>query len=209
MPQPSERGIGEHWAAVTAATPGLWNGEVLMCSQARLDCTTLRARFIRTDFASLVAWRDWGWPLTEAINCFGSAMVLSADGALLYGRMGAHTLNAGRVYPPGGSLDLDDVKGDGYVDVLGSIARELAEETGLDVRDAEDGGLVAIFDEQRLAIAQILRFQHPGIILEQRINDFLAAEPKPELAGIVRLGSRSEIDGAMPGFARKLAHLLL
>jgi len=97
--------IDAHWARLVAANPGLWNGEVLMCSHVTFADGRLEARFIRSDFASLVAWRDWDWNASNALNLFGSAVVMSGDGALLYGRMADHTLNAGRIYPPGGSLE--------------------------------------------------------------------------------------------------------
>ena len=47
--------IDAHWATLTMANPGLWNGEVLMCSKAMLAEGGLSARFIRSDYASLVA----------------------------------------------------------------------------------------------------------------------------------------------------------
>ena len=97
-----------------------------MCSRAMLIGGGLEARFIRSDFASLAAWRDWGLQASDTLNCFGSAVVMSQDGARLYGRMADHTLNAGRIYPPGGSLEPADVTADGRVEVLGSIERELA-----------------------------------------------------------------------------------
>jgi 8-oxo-dGTP pyrophosphatase MutT (NUDIX family) len=207
----SEReGIEAYWAKLKAATPDLWNGDVLMCSEATIAGTTLTARFFQSDFASLVAWRDWGWPRTRALNCFGSAAVLSSDGALLYGRMAAHTLNSGRVYPPGGSLEPNDVLADGRVDVPGSIARELAEETGLNVREAEDSGFVAVFDERnRVGIAQLLRFPLTSAQISQRVRDFLGADPKAELADIVMLERGSQADATMPEFAQELARYLL
>jgi len=203
-------GIEAYWAKLKAASPGLWNGDVLMCSEASVDGTSLSARFFRSDFASLVAWRDWGWPSTRALNCFGSAAVLSSDGALLYGIMAAHTLNSGRAYPPGGSLEPSDVLPDGRVDVLGSISRELAEETGLDVREAEDAGLVAVFDERnRVGIAQRLRFPFTSTELSRRVRDFLAADPKAELADVMLLTRGSQADATMPEFAQELARFLL
>jgi 8-oxo-dGTP pyrophosphatase MutT (NUDIX family) len=202
--------IDAHWASLVAGNPGLWNGEVLMCSKVALAAGKLEARFIRSDYASLVAWRDWGSSAPDALNCFGSAAVMSADGALLFGRMAAHTLNAGRVYPPGGSLEPSDVMPDGRVDVHGSIARELAEEAGLDVQEAEQGGFLAIFDDRRrLALAQILRFADSSTRLERRVRDYLAREHKPELAGIEMISRRAQIDGTMPGFAQDLARHLL
>jgi 8-oxo-dGTP pyrophosphatase MutT (NUDIX family) len=203
--------IDEYWATLVATNPGLWNGEVLMCNHATLAEGALEARFIRSDFASLVAWRDWGLQLSDALNCFGSAVVMSEDGALLYGRMAEHTLNAGRLYPPGGSLEPADVTAEGRVDVLGSIERELAEETGLDARDAQKGGFLAIFDDQRrVAIAQILRFPLSSAHLARKAGDYLAREHKPELAGVEIVARRSQIDAAtMPGFAQELARHLL
>ena len=202
--------IDAHWAALTTANPGLWNGEVLMCGHVTLVDGALKARFIRSDYASLVAWRDWAWEASKALNGFGSAAVMSCEGALLFGRMAAHTLNAGRVYPPGGSLEPGDVLADGRVDVSGSIARELAEETGLDVKDAEQGGFLAIFDDRRrLALAQILRFPNSSAKLAERVRDYIAREHKPELAGVEMIVRRSQIDASMPGFAQELAQHLL
>ncbi len=202
--------IDAYWARLVTANPGLWNGEVLMCSHVNLAGGVLEGRFIRSDFASLAAWRDWGLQATDAFNVFGSAVVVSDDGALLYGRMASHTLNAGRIYPPGGSLEPADLTADGNVDVLGSIERELAEETGLEVKNAEQGGLLAIFDDRcRVAIAQILRYPHSSAHLAQKVNAYLASEHKPELAGIEVIARRSQIDTRMPGFAQELAlHLL-
>ncbi|HTN96947.1 MAG TPA: NUDIX hydrolase, partial [Nordella sp.] len=101
--------IAEHWRQLAEANPRIWNGDVLICAKAEIIGTTLTGHFLKTDYASFVAWRDWGWPDKNVSNCFGSAIVLSSDGALLYGRMAGHTLNAGRIYPPGGSLEMQDV----------------------------------------------------------------------------------------------------
>jgi hypothetical protein len=54
--------IDTHWQRLASANPALWNGKVLMCHSAELTNGTLTGRFLTTDFASFVAWRDWGWP---------------------------------------------------------------------------------------------------------------------------------------------------
>lgn len=201
--------IDRHWRQVAADKPSLWNGRVLMCAEVRQEGPCLWARFVETDFASMVAWRDWGWPDRTVCNCFGSAVIRSRDGALIYGRMGANTLNSGFVYPPGGSLEPRDVLTDGRVDVLASIARELREETGLDAASAEAPQLFAVFDGARLSVAQVLGFEASALELAEAIERHRATETSPELDGTVILRSVSQIDATMPGYAARIARLLL
>ena len=98
--------IATHWRKLADANPKIWNGDVLICTHVELKDDEVKADFLRTDYASFVAWRDWGWPDKTVCNLFVSAAVVSADRAVLYGRMSGHTLNAGKVYPPGGSLEM-------------------------------------------------------------------------------------------------------
>src|SRR5205823_14577480 len=164
--------IDAHWRELVAANPALWNGKVLISRDIELAEGCLAGRFLTTDFASFVAWRDWGRPDRSVCNCFGSAVVLSNDGALIYGRMSQATLNPGRVYPPGGSLEPSDIKPDGTVDVLGSMMRELEEETGLKAADAAWGECIAIFDDYRLALARAYRFDLLAEKIAERIDRY-------------------------------------
>jgi len=143
------------------------------------------------------------------MNCFGSPAVLTSDGALVFGVMGGHTLNRGRAYPPGGSLEPRDVTADGWVDLLGSIATELHEETGLDAKLAEPGGLLAIFDEGVLAIVQALRFPLTFAAIEECFARHLEAQEHPELEALAAIRSRSQIDSRMPGFAAEIVRRFL
>src|SRR6267143_890891 len=63
------------------------------------------ARYFETDFASFLAWRDWGFPDNNVFNGFGMGALRCADGAFVMGEMGAHTANAGRIYFPSGTPD--------------------------------------------------------------------------------------------------------
>ena len=62
---------------------------------------------------------------------------------LVVGVMGDWTLNAGKAYPPSGTLEPKDVRSDGSVDLYGNMRTELLEETGLEVRVLE---LIEVFD---------------------------------------------------------------
>src|SRR3954469_22008655 len=71
-----------------------------------------------------LAWRDWGCPDRTVFNGFGMGALRCADGVFVLGEMGQHTANAGRVYFPSGTPDLDDISGRA-VDIAGSVAREV------------------------------------------------------------------------------------
>ena len=108
----------------------MWNGRVLLGRNPVFSGDRFSASYFETDFASFLAWRDWGFPDPSVFNGFGMGALRCADGAFVLGEMGQHTSNAGRIYFPSGTPDLDDIR-DGTVDISGSVARELEEETGL------------------------------------------------------------------------------
>ncbi len=201
--------IDAHWRKLADANPRLWNGDVLICTKVEIKDAALTGQFIRTDYASFVAWRDWGWPDRDVVNIFGSAAVLSADGALFYGRMANHTLNAGKIYPPGGSLEMKDVGADGQVDIMGSITRELEEETGLKAADAEWGELLAIFDGPRLSVAQVFRFAMSAEAMAREVRRYLQNGHEDELSDIEIFSRTSQIDSTIPAYAVALARYLI
>lgn len=201
--------IAEHWRKLADANPRIWNGDVLICARAEVMDAVLTGHFIKTDYASFVAWRDWGWPDEGVSNVFGSAIVHTADNALLYGRMAPHTLNSGKIYPPGGSLEMKDVTADGRVDVMGSLIRELAEETGLDAADAERAELLAVFDGPRLSVAQVFRFAQAADTLAEEVRRYLRDGHEDELSDVEIVRASSQIDSNIPGYAVALARYLI
>jgi len=208
--------IDAHWAAAVAANPALWNGRVYgvrapgTAGGLRVEAGVLRGEAVEWDFASFLAWRDWGFPEIGLRNLFGSALVLSGDGALIYGVMGRQTANAGRIYPPGGSLEPRDRTDDGRLDVFRSVDLELTEETGLDVADAALAATLVAYDGPRVSVGRVLRFAGAADDLAARIRAFLAADPEPELADVAVLRRAGEAaDERFPSYARMFAgHLL-
>jgi hypothetical protein len=100
-----------------------------------------------------------------------------------------------------------DVMADGRVDVMGSITRELEEETGLKAADVRWGPLLAIFDEHRVSIAQVFRFADSAETLAARVRDYLRAAHEDELSDIVVIDSTTTFDATMP-YAVALARYL-
>ena len=133
--------------------------------------------YFETDFASFLAWRDWGFTDQSVRNAFPQAALKAADGAFLLGVMGAHTANAGHIYFPSGTPDPADVDGD-RVDIGASLTRELREETGLDAGDfTVDPGWTAVFDGPRIALFRIVRSAEPAAVFRERILPISAASP--------------------------------
>ncbi len=124
--------IDAHWARRIRETPGFFNGAVFVVTRHSVSGGgRLTAQFIPTDFKSFLYWRETGFRDESVMDGFGSALILSADGYVLLGRQRAGNLNSGLCYPPSGFIDAADVREDGAIDIDQSVAREVAEETGL------------------------------------------------------------------------------
>src|ERR1039458_4551476 len=95
--------IDDYFARLKREKPALWNGRVLLLHSQVLAEGVFRGDYLETDYANFAAWGHWGRPATAAVHdCFGAAAIMSADGAFLLGRMGAHTFNSGQIYFPAG-----------------------------------------------------------------------------------------------------------
>jgi hypothetical protein len=181
----------------------LWNGRVLLMFEHALEAETVRGSYLETDFASFIAWRDWGFPDKSMRNCFAPAALQAADGAYILGVMGGHTANAGQVYFPCGTPDPDDVK-DGRVDLESSSRRELFEETGIAPAELDIATeWHAILAGPRIALVKQMRARHTAEVLRERIRGHIARENEPELADICIVRSAADITSAMPLFVRR------
>ena len=192
--------ISAHFAVKQSEKPLLWNGAVLLGRDPVFTQSQLRASYFETDFASFLAWRDWGFPDKAVFNGFGMGALRSSDGAFVLGEMGRHTANAGRIYFPSGTPDLDDVKGD-TVDIQGSVMREVAEETGLTTADYRAGlHWDCVVSGSAIAMIRMLDVELPGEALRARIEANLASQDEPELSAIHLVRATSDLTAAMPRF---------
>ena len=133
-------------------------------------------------------------------NGFGMGALQCADGAFVLGEMGQHTSNAGRIYFPSGTPDLDDIR-DGTVDISGSVARELEEETGLAPGEYEsEPHWHCISTGHAVAMIRMLRVDMPGDVVRDRIVANLAAQRQPELSAIHLVRDARDLTSAMPRF---------
>jgi 8-oxo-dGTP pyrophosphatase MutT (NUDIX family) len=194
--------IDAYFEARQRKTPELWNGRVLLLSRCVLRERRLSGSFFETDFASFLAWREWGCPDRTVVNCFAMGALRAADGAFLVGVMAAHTANSGRIYFPAGTPDPEDIRGS-IVDLEQNVAREVAEETGLTPNDfIPRVGWEAVVEGPRIALFKILDVDAAAVDLRARILDHLAQESAPEFCDIRILRSRNDLDPRMPVFVR-------
>ena len=133
-------------------------------------------------------------------NGFGMGALRCADGAFVLGEMGRHTANAGRIYFPSGTPDLDDIS-DGTVDIAGSVAREVEEETGLTPADYRAGAhWDCVVSGAAIAMIRILNVDSSGEALRARIEANLGRQHQPELSAIHLVRGTSDLTAAMPRF---------
>ncbi len=195
--------IDAHFAARQGEHPQMWNGRVLVMRHFAVDGTVLRGRFIETDFASFLWWRDHGWSADfNVYNAFGMAALEGSDGGFILGQMAPWTAAAGRVYFPCGTPDLSDVTPSGVLDLEASVRRELAEETGLTDADiAHDAGWTLVEDAPRVALLRRLVAHQPADVLAARIRAALATQTDPELSAIHVVHGPADLVPAVTSFS--------
>jgi len=192
--------INTYFEALRREKPEVWNGQVLLMHHQTLESGVLRGQYLQTDYASFAAWRAWGWPPAGVHDCFSATAILTADDAFLLGVMGPHTFNAGKVYFPSGTPDPSDIVGN-KVDLELSVARELKEETGLDIAEfTGEPGWAAVVEDPIIAQIKVLRSKEPAVALRDRILKHLAREMNPELSDIRIVRNLADIEPAMPTY---------
>ncbi|QUS39039.1 NUDIX hydrolase [Tardiphaga alba] len=192
--------IDAYFAEQRAGKPQMFNGRVLLARHPLFTGEGLSSDYFETDFASFLAWRDWGFPDRDVFNGFGMGALRSADGAFVLGEMGAHTANAGRIYFASGTPDLSDLR-DGVVDVAGSVIREVEEELGLTEADyliADDW--CCVVTDHALAMMRVLTSDLSGEALREKLKANLAAQAEPELSDIHLVRSPADFTATMPVF---------
>lgn len=192
--------IDAHFEKLQRAKPQLWNGRVLLLRSGEIADGVLTGTYFETDFASFIAWRDWGFPDKSIRNCFPMAALRAADGAFLLGVMAAHTASAGYVYFPAGTPDPNDIVGE-TVDLERGVMRELTEETGLGPGDVTvESSWTATPLGPRIALMKVMQSPVTAEPLRARIMAFLATRSQPELSDIRIVRGGADLDPMMPPY---------
>lgn len=192
-------GIDKHWQAELAKVPAMFNGKVLIAVRSgfRADGTFF-GDHISVDFDAFLTWRDWGFGADNGRNIFGAALIRPSDGGFIFGKMGANTANAGKIYPASGTLDLSDVAPDGTIDIEASLRRELKEEMGLDAWKLKKGeAYIIIEDDARVCVGRVYETGKTAAESIAEIRTNLARDADPELADVVHVRKRMDLPDAI------------
>ena len=193
--------IEDYFTHLRRAKPQLWNGRVLVLRDFEISDTMLRGTLFETDYASFIAWRDWGFPDRDVRACFAMGALLSCDGAFVLGVMNAHTAGAGGIYFPAGMPDPRDVVC-GRVDFDRNVRREIAEETGLSVDGTTADPWLVVLVEQSVALIKVFRFSKSATEMRASILDHLKDEALPELSDVHIVRAPSDFKPRMLPFVR-------
>jgi 8-oxo-dGTP pyrophosphatase MutT (NUDIX family) len=209
--QANASAIDVAWHEAVGANPQFFNGIVHLIDALSITGDTLEAQLLRTDFKSYLYWRQAGFPPAGVLDGFGSALIRSADGAILLGRQRVGNVNGGLVYLPGGFIDVRDVDGNGAIDIRSSIVRELEEETGLTPANVEmQPGCLVTEAGAHVSIAMSFHSKLDAQALKAAIEKQISADPSSELDEIVIVRAQSDLLGlAMPRYARVVVNAVL
>ncbi|SMH46620.1 NUDIX hydrolase [Mesorhizobium australicum] len=172
--------IVANWDLEKAEKPALFNGKVMLFSSIRWADGRLDARCHVANYATFMHWRRMR-PDTSAEHLYAHAMPVSSDGALIAIRMAGHTVNAGRVYFAAGSLEPEDITGD-RIDLAANMAREVREETGLDLGAARaEAGYHGWSSDSGTVLVRRYFLDRSADELVEDIRRHIATDPDPEI----------------------------
>lgn len=196
--------IEANWRRETIANPALYNGPVFLAPEADLRDGVLEARYARADFATLMHWRGDGAP-DRPWHIFGVGVVVSSDNRLIAARMAARTALGGRVYFPAGSVDTEDMNA-GEADYDACMAREVMEETGLDLGWARPESTLHLVSFRRsIALFRRFHFPLPADQIAAHVRNHIDTQGTPELDDVVIVSAAGEMGEATPPYVRTFA----
>jgi 8-oxo-dGTP pyrophosphatase MutT (NUDIX family) len=192
--------IAAHWARRTSEQSALFNGEVVLLRRWSLRDGRFSGECIRADFKSFLYWREHDYPDSTVFDFFAAAALHSGEGWLILGRSGSAMSNAGKIYPPCGSLQLDDLDGNCF-DLERSVIREVHEETGITLAPRQLGPALLIQAEPQIVVVRPVRLDRSAADIVAAISRHLRNASHRELAEIVMVKGADDIEARdMPPF---------
>ena len=190
--------IESNWETERATNPALFDGQIALLSKLAYRNRRLQGACHAVRYATFLYWRKVR-PRPDTGHAFAHAMPVTSDGALIAARMGRKTANPGRVYFAAGSFEPEDFTG-GKVDVERNMAREVAEEIGLDLGGLDrDPHYHAWSGDTGTVIFRRYRVSMTAAEADAAIGTFVAQQSDPEIEEPVIIRSAGDLpDGLSP-----------
>ncbi|KKX34072.1 DNA mismatch repair protein MutT [Rhizobium sp. LC145] len=180
--------IAANWEKEIAANPALFDGRMVLHRKVSLTPEGFRSEGHVIPYSAFLWWRKQA-SRAGGIHVFGYPVLESSDGALIAIRMGEHTANPGLVYFACGSMEPEDIV-DGHCDVDGNMRREVLEETGLDLRQAETAeGYNVCRYRRAITLFRLFRFELTADEMISRIERHIEVAEEKEIAAAVAIRS--------------------
>jgi 8-oxo-dGTP pyrophosphatase MutT (NUDIX family) len=200
-PHPFERAHGEaiaaNWQHEVGKSPKLFNGRVMLLGALRHEDGGLRGHCHEVDYAAFMYWRTLR-PHPAAEHIFAHAVLVAEDETVVAIRMRQGTVNAGLVYCAAGSFEPGDIR-NGRIDVARNMAREVEEETGLDIAGlAGEPAYHAYAAPTGTVIFRRYGLRGTGTEIARVIADNVARQSDPEIEGPVVLTQENRHEFAYP-----------
>ena len=197
------RSIGAFRRGATAPSRKLWNGRVLLARNARLTGDRLPRRVFRDRLCELPRLARLGLSGQGRLQRLWHGRAARLRRRLRARRDGPGTprMQVASIFPSG-TPDLDDIR-DGTVDIAGSVAREVEEETGLTSARtiAPPPDWCCVDTGVSLAMIRMLARRSAGrCACARRSRPILRGRSAPELSAIHLVRKRSDLTDAMPRF---------
>lgn len=186
--------IADHFERRRNGNPAFFDGQVFVLRQLSREPDAIAGTFSLERFSAFLFLRDGAGSDSTVLDGFATALVRSAEGHVLAGRAAPGTLNAGRVYLPGGFIDARDRRPDGTIDIDASVARELVEETGLTATElTRIPGYIVARHGRHCCFAIEYRSPLPAAALRDHVCRSFAVATDGELAEVLTIGNRDEL----------------
>ena len=199
----NQAAIAENWQSEMSAKPAIYDGTVVLLSALAYRDNRLIGRCHAVKYSTFMLWRKKR-EHSGAEHAYAHAMLVAGDNALVAIRMGAHTVNAGRVYFAAGSFEPIDFPG-GLVDIDFNMMREVGEETGIDLSTAQRGRrYYALSTPNGTVIFRRYRVAEPAEEVARRISAFIAKEAEPEIEGPVIIRGAEDLPDGLMGHMKPL-----
>lgn len=179
LPDDLHQKVVAHWAELTAANPALHNGEVFSVVSEQNSGSELKLELQQTDYAHHLYNKHIGRLGEYGVKIIHPcAIILTADGQMVFGAMGNQTSSPGEILCCGGGIDFDDVTGK-TVHIEHTISKELSEELAINVNDPgqvqsfEPKYLISNEDLHISTVVYVVQLQQTATAFQEQYRQFV------------------------------------